>query len=97
MKSRVPGPFTVTSAKAARKYIDKTEYLQKKWPDIERALIENPYPVGTGNPAHLRATWHCNYRWEEGNYRLMYTIDEEAVAVGVFYAGPRGDAYKKKG
>jgi mRNA interferase RelE/StbE len=55
-----------------------------------RSLGENPRPFGCEKlSGHLD-----RYRVREGNYRILYSIDDEKVLVDVVKVGHRKDVYR---
>ena len=46
---------------------------------------------------HMKGrSWHCNYRWRVGNYRLVYEVIDDNNLIHVYHAHTRGDVYKYK-
>ena len=43
---------------------------------------------------HLKGRWHCDYRWRQGNYRLLYEVIDTENIVHVYHADTRGDVYR---
>jgi mRNA interferase RelE/StbE len=55
-----------------------------------QSLGENPRPLGCEKLAgHLD-----RYRLREGNYRILYSIDDEKLLVDVVKVGHRKDVYR---
>ena len=55
-----------------------------------RQLGENPRPLGCEKlSGHLD-----RYRVREGNYRILYSIDDEKLLVDVVKVGHRKDVYR---
>jgi mRNA interferase RelE/StbE len=55
-----------------------------------QSLSENPRPVGCE-----KLSGHLNrYRVREGNYRILYSIDDEKSLVDVVRVGHRKDVYR---
>ena len=55
-----------------------------------RALAEEPRPHG----AEKLAGYDDRYRIRQGNYRIVYSIDDRASQVIVFKIGHRKDVYR---
>lgn len=56
------------------------------------ALKRNPRPRGVSK---LEGRQVQGWRVRVGDYRILYTIDDEARIVSVYRISPRGSAYKK--
>ena len=54
-----------------------------------QALAEDPRPHGCEKLAGKES-----YRIRQGNYRVVYTIDDDRVIVEVVRVGHRGDVYR---
>lgn len=55
-----------------------------------QSLGENPRPLGCENlSGHLD-----RYRVRDGNYRILYSIDDEKLLVDVVKGGHRKDVYR---
>lgn len=54
------------------------------------ALVENPRPHG----AEKLAGYDDRYRIRQGNYRVVYLIDDHRQEVTIFKVGDRRDVYK---
>lgn len=91
-------PYEVEQAKDVTKKLKrKYRELADKWPEIEAALRENPFPrQGSDIITHLKAIWQCNYRWTEGKFRFLYEVFEDTHVVSVFDVGPRADIYRPR-
>jgi mRNA interferase RelE/StbE len=55
-----------------------------------RGLAEEPRPHG----AEKLAGYDDRYRLRQGNYRIVYSIDDRAKQVVVFKVGDRKDIYR---
>ncbi|MBA2627182.1 MAG: type II toxin-antitoxin system RelE/ParE family toxin [Gemmatimonadales bacterium] len=55
-----------------------------------RALATNPRPVGCEKLAG-----HDKYRVRQGNYRVLYTIEDDVLVVTVIAIGNRRDVYRR--
>ena len=54
------------------------------------ALASNPRPRG----CEKLAGFHDRYRIRQGNYRIVYLIDDEAHEVMIYKIGDRKDVYR---
>ena len=57
--------------------------------DKIRLLAENPRPHGS-----KKLSGEEKYRLRQGDYRILYTIDDQIVTVTVVKIGNRRDVYK---
>ena len=80
--------YRVVVEKRAAKFIRKQQPTQQK--RILEALAQLPF-VGDIKPM---AGMSGFYRLRVGDYRILYTIEEEIITVRVTDAGNRGDIYK---
>ncbi len=55
-----------------------------------QALATNPRPVGCEKLAG-----HDKYRVRQGNYRVLYTIEDDSLVVTVIAIGNRRDIYRR--
>ena len=78
-------------ASAARE-IEKTDSRADRRRVIERtkALAEEPRPMG----AEKLAGYEDRYRVRQGDYRIVYLIDDKTTTVTVFKLGHRKDVYR---
>ena len=54
-----------------------------------RALSENPRPSGCE-----KLTGHERYRVRQGRYQIVYSIEDEVLAVWIVKVGHRKDVYR---
>jgi mRNA interferase RelE/StbE len=54
------------------------------------SLAENPYPTGTRKLAAAEFT----YRLRIGDYRVIYTIDDNVLIIEIVRVGHRKDVYR---
>ena len=54
-----------------------------------QALADNPRPPGS-----IRLSAEERYRIRQGRYRILYTVDDDAVAVNVVKVAHRRDVYR---
>lgn len=76
-----------TSAKKELKKIPKAE-LRKILQKIE-SLAEDPRP-----PSSTKLTNQEKYRIRQGNYRIVYSINDDELIVWIVKAGHRKEVYK---
>jgi mRNA interferase RelE/StbE len=62
---------------------------ERIWLRIE-SLAENPRPHGS---KLLRGALEGHYRVRVGDYRVVYTVDDQQRRVWVIRIGPRGSVY----
>jgi mRNA interferase RelE/StbE len=77
---------------SAKKEIDAVGQKKDRQRIVLRiqSLGENPRPLGCEKLAgHLD-----RYRLREGNYRILYSIDDEKLLVDVVKVGHRKDVYR---
>jgi mRNA interferase RelE/StbE len=55
-----------------------------------RALAGNPRPAGCE-----KLSGHDKYRIRQGNYRILYTIEDDVLVVMVVKIGDRRDVYRE--
>ena len=51
-------------------------------------LAENPRPIGS-----LKLSGDDRYRIRQGNYRILYTIEDEILTIYIVKVGHRKDVY----
>jgi len=85
------GEYKVYFKKSVLKDIEK-----KKKKDLRRiikrieSLTDDPRPAG-----HEKLTGRQRYRIRQGNYRIVYSIQDEELTVWVIKIGNRRDIYRK--
>ena len=92
--------YKVQFTKQAEKDLDKIRRGSKKtFENISvhlLALKKYPTPQTPGNPLKVQELQGRNgFRIRVGQYRILYTVNENKILVEVFRVGPRGDVYKK--
>lgn len=87
------GPYHVALHQEVERFLQRHQELATKWPFIEKVISVSP--TRGGKIVHLKAKWLCDYRWQQGRYRLLYEIIEDEHIVHVYEAGLRGDIYRK--
>ena len=55
-----------------------------------QALAGNPRPAGCD-----KLSGHDKYRIRQGNYRILYTIEDDVLVVTVIKIGGRRDVYRE--
>ena len=80
--------YKIVVAKRAAKFIRKQQPVQQK--RILEALAQLPF-AGDIKPMAGMVGF---YRLRVGDYRILYTVEEEIITVRVTDAGNRGDVYK---
>ena len=58
-----------------------------------RQLADNPRPTGSKKLSGLRE----RYRIRQGDYRILYSIEDEIRVVSVSHVGHRKDVYRRRG
>ena len=48
-----------------------------------------------GPPGHEKLTGRERYRIRQGNYRIVYSIQDDELMIWVIKVGHRGDVYRK--
>ena len=54
-----------------------------------RSLAENPHP-----PGHQKISGQFQYRIRQGDYRILYTIDDSERVVEIIKIGHRREVYR---
>lgn len=80
--------YKIVVEKRAAKFIRKQQPAQQK--RIIEALAQLPF-AGDIKPMTGMGGF---YRLRVGDYRILYTVEEEIITVRVTDAGNRGDIYK---
>lgn len=75
-------------AKRALKTIPKQ--TQKRIFDSIKALADNPFP-----PGYKKLKGRDGYRIRQGNYRIIYEINQSEIYVLILAIGNRKDIYSK--
>ena len=56
-----------------------------------QSLAENPRP-----PQAKKLSWQARYRLRQGNYRILYSIENDELIVCVVKVGARRDVYRQR-
>ena len=80
------------------KYLRKRPELGESFVDALESLEACPFiPQNLGHVDHLKARYHCNYRYRlksgRRGVRFIYEVDQEDRAVDIYELGPRGAVY----
>ena len=83
--------YHVTICRSARKEIEKLDIiiLRRIFPKIE-TLAENPYPQGSLKVQGQENLWRIRI----GDYRVIYSVDEEEKLVDIIAVRHRKKAYR---
>ena len=87
--------YEVILAREAEKYYSKyPPKVQQRIDKIIGLLEENPLSY-RAHIKKLHGPLAGKYRFEEGPYRIVYTIDKEQRRVSIITIRTRGDVYKR--
>ncbi len=75
-------------------FVDLSKTLQKKATKAHAELEADPATVRGDTIKPLRS-WENLWRYRMGNYRLVYSADEERHVVRLLAIGPRKDVYRR--
>jgi mRNA interferase RelE/StbE len=86
--------FRLVIKKSAAKELEKIPGKRDRQRLVERiaALAENPRPLGAEKLSGTRD----KYRIRQGDYRVLYEIQDEVLTVYVVKVGHRKDVYRKR-
>ena len=87
-----PRQYEVELHRTVRRFLRSHRDLASDWDEIRRQISVSPRQGG--RITHLKARWHCNYRWRQGTYRLLYEVIDDENVIHVFHANTRGDVYR---
>jgi mRNA interferase RelE/StbE len=76
---------------AVRQFKRLSKQVQHRLRDVIDALAENPRPAGV---AQLSGQEERLYRVREGDYRIIYRIQDDVLLVLIVGIGHRRDIYK---
>jgi mRNA interferase RelE/StbE len=85
--------YQVRLKRSALKTINSLDARTQRrlWARI-RSLADNPRPPGA---KALQEPWKGHYRLRVGDYRLLYTIEDDRLLVLVVKVGQRETVYRK--
>jgi mRNA interferase RelE/StbE len=86
--------YKVVIKKSAAKELEDVPGKKDRQRLVEgiRALAENPRPVGAQKLSGARD----KYRIRQGNYRVLYEIEDEVLIVHIVKVGDRKEIYRKR-
>lgn len=86
--------YKVVIKKSAAKELQDVPGKKDRQRLVERisALAENPRPAGAEKLSGARD----KYRIRQGNYRVLYEIEDEVFIVHIVKIGDRKDVYRKR-
>ena len=75
--------------------IDKAavKFIAKQPPQAKKRLLQSISELPEGDVIKMSGKFNM-YRLRVGSYRVVYTIDNNALIIKVIEAGNRGDVYK---
>jgi len=84
--------YIITFARSARKELDSLSIQISSRIDPEiNALANNPRPSGCVKLKGRQNQWRIRI----GNYRVIYSIDDETFTIKIMEVGHRGDVYER--
>lgn len=86
------GQYDVELHRVVRRFLRNHHDLASHWDEIRSYISISPRQGGRIN--HLKGKLHCNYRWRQGTYRILYEIIDDRNVVHVYEANTRGDVYR---
>ena len=84
--------YTVDIHRAVKRFLNKHPDLNEKWHQIVDQIQQSPRKGSRID--HLKGTWFCSYRWDEGSYRIKYDVNDSVAEIHFYDANNRGDVYK---
>ncbi|GGM84583.1 toxin RelE [Longimycelium tulufanense] len=89
-----PVPYAVTFTAAARRGLDKLPYpaAVALYEHLTGPVAGNPYRLGKPLNAPLDGVWSTR----RGDYRALYTIDDDTHSLTVVAVAHRRDAYRTR-
>ena len=87
--------YSVIVQSTAKKQIEAIDHRadrQRIIKSIER-LADNPRPHGCEKLAGMKNT----YRIRQGDYRILYDVEDDRVIVLILKVGHRKDVYRRRG
>ena len=93
MKPSVTKMYDIVLSKDAQKFISKQDAVSKRrLRDALLELADNPFV--NRNVKRLRGT-HDLLRLRVGNYRIVFSVEEDRMMIMVIDIDNRGDVYKR--
>ena len=87
--------YEIRYTKAADKFFKTHESVRTQYVDALRELMAGEHPEKV-DVKRIQSKRNAYYRIRLGNYRVVYTVINNAIVViCTLLAGPRGDVYKK--
>jgi mRNA interferase RelE/StbE len=75
--------------RARKEFLDLARELQTRIFPVIEDLAKNPRPPGAKNLSGV-----AGYRVRKGDYRILYSIDDEKFLVRVYRIGHRREVYR---
>lgn len=87
----MPGPYRVEIKQSAAREIRAIGRKQDRQRGVDRigALADDPRPAGC-----TKLSGQDAYRVRQGEYRIVYTVADDILVVGVVKVGRRRDVYR---
>ncbi|MBI2082990.1 MAG: type II toxin-antitoxin system RelE/ParE family toxin [Deltaproteobacteria bacterium] len=76
-------------SRARREFLELPKEVQKRFTDVIDDLQSNPRPPGA-----KRLTGLEGYRIRKGDYRLLYTVDDQNSIIRIYRIGHRREVYR---
>ncbi len=85
--------YSIRIKKSARKELEAVATKSDRRRIIERieSLAENPRPIGS-----RKLSGRERYRIRQGQYRILYTIENDVLIIHVVKIGHRKDVYRPR-
>jgi mRNA interferase RelE/StbE len=84
-------PYTIEiESRARRDYLSLPPEMQTRISAAIDDLATNPRPPGA-----KRLVGQDGYRLRQGDYRILYTVDDQARIIRVYRIGHRRDIYRR--
>ena len=87
-----PSFYEVQIGDGARRELDERPIIAiERIIDAIEDIVQNPRPPGSRKLAGVKA----GHRIRKGNYRILYTVDDDARTVRIYRVGRRSSVYKE--
>ena len=86
-------PYRIEVGNRARRFLRRHHELRAEWEGQIRDQLAAS-PLSGPKITHLKGRFHCNRRWRESGYRILYEVVEDDRLIRVFDADTRGDIYQ---